>query len=115
MLKITAGLAFTVLLHQLAGTAAPILKRQNSKSAGYSHLLSGANAPPEVQILFPPANVTFHVTARVRVRAAASDSDGSIKEVRFYVGTNLFGVATNTPYEAVSEVSGRSSETLQVF
>jgi hypothetical protein len=43
------------------------------------------------------------VTTSICIRASASDSDGTIQEVRFYLGTNLISSVTNPPYEIISK------------
>ncbi|MCI0538038.1 MAG: Ig-like domain-containing protein [Verrucomicrobiales bacterium] len=96
-------------LNKVAVSAAPTPQLQGSESTSGFRLLSAPNTPPEVRIVFPPQSVQFHLVAAVHIRAAASDADGEIKEVRFYDGTNLIGIATNAPYESVSIVSQRLS------
>ena len=63
------------------------------------------NLPPKVSIAWPHAGDwwgnSFSVGTIVKIKADAVDPDGSITQVRFYVSTNLIGMATNTPFNIV--------------
>src|SRR5207302_10552764 len=61
-------------------------------------LLSVPNQPPHVQIVFPPDGVILGLQGPVEIRAQVSDTDGTIREVQFFAGTNLLGIVTNPPY-----------------
>src|SRR6266540_5772665 len=64
-----------------------------------------ANLPPQVLIVWPHAgdwwDYGFSIGTIVKIKADAVDPDGSITQVRFYVSTNLIGVATNPPFNIV--------------
>jgi len=68
-----------------------------------------SNRPPEVSILWPQRGDAFSVSTLIKIKATASDPDGSIAEVRFFAGTNLVGVVTNPPYNAIWEVNVHGS------
>src|SRR5262249_45684423 len=57
-----------------------------------------ANTPPTVAITNPPSGMVFLAPASVTVGAMASDSDGSVTQVQFFVNGNSAGVATSEPY-----------------
>src|SRR5258705_2790814 len=64
-----------------------------------------ANLPPQVSIVWPRAgdwwDKAFSIGTIVKIKADAVDPDESITQVRFYVSTNLIGVATNPPFNIV--------------
>jgi hypothetical protein len=107
-------LTLAVLCHLAATAAARPVPQANENPGGF-HLLSGENVPPQVQILFPPPDIEFHSTTRIRIRVEATDADGTITEVRFYIGTNLIGSVTNPPYEIVSEPDDPGREAFNAF
>ena len=51
------------------------------------------NTPPSVSIITPREGTRFTAPADVTVEASASDSDGSISQIRFYLGSTLVGSA----------------------
>ncbi len=86
-----------LLLSKVAASAAASGRVCAGESSTGFRLLSKANDPPEVRIVFPLPTV-FHLAGLVHIRATAGDQDGTIKEVRFYDRSNLIGIATNSPY-----------------
>jgi len=58
----------------------------------------GVNAPPTVQLTSPAAGANFTAPATVSLAATASDQDGAISQVAFYVGQTLIGTHTTSPY-----------------
>ena len=58
------------------------------------------NQLPTVSITSPIAGQSFAAPASLTIAAAASDSDGTIAGVDFYVGTQLVGTDTSSPYTA---------------
>jgi len=66
-------------------------------------IVSGAaNVPPTVSITNLSPGAVFAAPANVTIRATASDSDGSVTNVQFRVGTTAFGNATVAPYAATT-------------
>jgi regulation of enolase protein 1 (concanavalin A-like superfamily) len=61
---------------------------------------SSANQPPTVTITSPSSANAYIAPASVTVTASATDPDGSITSVDFYVGTQLIGSDTTSPYSA---------------
>jgi plastocyanin len=61
-----------------------------------------ANVPPTVSITNLSPGAVFAAPANVTIRATASDSDGSVTNVQFRVGTAAFGNATVAPYAATT-------------
>jgi regulation of enolase protein 1 (concanavalin A-like superfamily) len=61
---------------------------------------AAANQLPTVSITSPVAGQSFTAPASQTIAATASDSDGAIVGVDFYVGTQLLGTDTTSPYTA---------------
>ena len=61
---------------------------------------SGANSPPSVAIVSPAPGASFTQPASVVIDATASDTDGVIQQVDFYVDGALVGSTTAAPYSA---------------
>lgn len=66
-----------------------------------------SNRPPRVTITSPSKNSSFAALATIEVAARATDVDGSIVRVDFYVGGSLVGSDTTSPYGVTwSDVPG---------
>ena len=61
---------------------------------------SAPNQLPTVSITSPIAGQSFTAPASLTMTAAASDGDGTINGVDFYVGTQLMASDTTSPYSA---------------
>jgi regulation of enolase protein 1 (concanavalin A-like superfamily) len=61
---------------------------------------TSTNQLPTVSITSPIVGQSFAAPASLTIAAAASDSDGTIARVDFYVGTQLVGTDTSSPYTA---------------
>jgi len=65
--------------------------------------LAASNSPPHVSLLWPKASnhgwdYVFSVSTELRLQAEATDSDGFVTRVEFWVETNLLGVVTQPPF-----------------
>ncbi len=70
-------------------------------SSAVSVTVSAApNQLPTVSITSPIAGQSFAAPASLTMTAAASDSDGTITKVDFYVGSQLIASDTSSPYSA---------------
>ncbi len=58
------------------------------------------NVPPQVSITAPASGTTYAPGADVSITANASDSDGTVVKVDFYVDDNLLSSDTSSPYSA---------------
>ncbi|MBU2426129.1 MAG: chitinase C-terminal domain-containing protein [Gammaproteobacteria bacterium] len=58
------------------------------------------NQPPLASISAPTANAEFSSGSEITFAASASDTDGSISKVEFYLNGTLFSTLTSTPYQA---------------
>lgn len=72
------------------------------------------NQPPAATLTAPSAGQVFEVGASILLTADASDSDGSITKVAFYVDGALLGEVTQLPYEFVWVNATEGMHTLHV-
>jgi glucose/arabinose dehydrogenase len=70
----------------------------STTSAVVSISVSAANVPPSVTITNPVDNAVFGNTDTVAVKTAASDSDGSVTNVRIFNGAVLLQSFSSGPY-----------------
>ena len=63
------------------------------------------NIAPSVALISPVSGGSFADPATVSVAATASDPDGTISSVRFYVGNTLIGTATVAPFAIPSAIT----------
>ena len=60
------------------------------------------NQPPRVSILWPRSGLgsdrSFVLTTLIKIKVDATDADGFVSRVEFFVQTNLIGVATGPPF-----------------
>ena len=70
----------------------------STTSAVVNISVSAANVPPSVSITNPVDNATFGNTDTITVQASASDSDGSVTNVRIFNGTVLLQSFSASPY-----------------
>ena len=69
----------------------------NLASTPVNVTVSGSNVPPNVTLTMPTAGQSFPVGANVPLAATATDTDGTVSKVDFFVGTTLVATATDTP------------------
>jgi chitinase len=58
------------------------------------------NQPPQVSVSAPTANAELSSGSNVLFSAAASDTDGSISKVEFYLNGGLFTTDSNAPFQS---------------
>jgi subtilisin family serine protease len=58
-----------------------------------------SNAEPVVSLTSPPNGQTYAIGTSIPISVSASDSDGSIAEVRFFAGQKYLGRDTSPPYQ----------------
>jgi len=73
---------------------------------------SPQNQLPSVSITSPTSGAEFIAPASVAIRATASDPDGTITRVDFYVGSQLIATDTTSPYSAAWTNVGAGNYTL---
>src|SRR6185369_2601772 len=57
-----------------------------------------SNRPPTVTITNPPANAVFNAPASFSLEVSASDPDGSVSQVQFFLDSTSLGIDTVSPY-----------------
>ncbi|HET7220411.1 MAG TPA: Ig-like domain-containing protein [Vicinamibacterales bacterium] len=73
----------------------------STTSAGVNVTVStSSNQLPSVSITSPTSGASYAAPASVAVTANATDADGTIARVDFYVGTQLLGSDTSAPFTA---------------
>src|SRR5690606_12821367 len=56
------------------------------------------NSPPSVSITNPANGATFSSGSAINIQASASDSDGSVSKVEFFINGAKIGEDTSSPY-----------------
>ena len=65
---------------------------------------SGGTAP-EVSIAWPLSGSGFPLGDLIKIKASASEPDGSIDHVQFFADTNIIGAVSNAPFNIIWQVS----------
>ncbi len=65
-------------------------------------VVAAANAAPTVSITSPQSKAVFSAPADVTIQATASDSDGSVTNVQFRIGSTVLTNATAGPFSAIA-------------
>ena len=60
------------------------------------------NSPPTVSIGTPSAGTVFTAPASFNIDATASDTDGTVSKVEFFVNGSSIGIDTSSPYSATT-------------
>ena len=60
--------------------------------------ISPTNVPPSVALTSPSGSASFTAPASIAMTASASDADGSVARVDFFVGATLLGSASSAPF-----------------
>ena len=79
----------------LAGGTATVTASANG---GQAAATVNVDARPSVNLTSPTANSIFQAGTTIAIEATAADSDGTVAQVNFYVGTVLLGSAVAAPY-----------------
>jgi len=72
------------------------------EQTGTVSVVTAPNLPPTVLITNPPDGTVFTAPASVTIQASASDSDGSVTNVQFLVGSTVISNRTAAPYAATT-------------
>jgi len=62
------------------------------------------NRPPVISISWPRQTNAFSVGIGMKIKANATDPDGSITQVQFWANTNAIGIVTNPPFNILWQV-----------
>ncbi|MBN2508047.1 MAG: hypothetical protein JXQ71_15275 [Verrucomicrobia bacterium] len=69
---------------------------------GIIRVQGAANMPPAVGIMSPTNGATFAAPATFTITATASDTDGSVTNVEFFVGATVLSNRTTQPYTVMA-------------
>jgi len=64
-------------------------------------LIVTTNNPFTVSITSPIDGTIAAAPTNITINASASDTDGTVTQIQFFVGTKLVGISTNAPFSAV--------------
>ncbi|AXT56153.1 T9SS C-terminal target domain-containing protein [Aquimarina sp. AD1] len=70
------------------------------------------NTPPTVNVTAPTNGADYQVGQTIPLKANASDSDGSISKVEFFVNNNLIATEQVAPYETTTVINSAGSYTI---
>jgi chitinase len=70
------------------------------------------DTPPSVTITNPVSGTVFAAPANVTIQASASDTDGTVTNVQFLVGSTVLSNAAAAPFSAVTNNLAAGSYTL---
>jgi plastocyanin len=65
-------------------------------------IVASPNVPPTVSITNPASGTVFAAPANVTIQASASDTDGTVTNVQFRVGTNVVANKATAPFFGVT-------------
>ena len=74
---------------------------------------SAPNVPPTISLTVPPGN--RQAPAAVLLQATASDRDGTVTAVEFFVGTTLIARTTASPYQATWSASAAGTYSVRAI
>ena len=80
-----------------------------------SIIVTAPNSPPAVTITNPVSGTVLAVPANVTLQATASDTDGTVTNVQFMIGTTLLTNNASAPYFAVTNNLPAGSYTLSAI
>jgi hypothetical protein len=92
---VTANWTATLGTHTITAKATD---QASSRTTSPITITVSANTPPTVSLTAPSSGASYTVGATVALTATASDSDGTISKVEFYVDSEKVGQATSSPY-----------------
>lgn len=100
---VTGNTASVNLLSGLAASGQYVRLYNTARGTGYGYSVyelevSASNAAPTVQLTQPAANSTY--TGTINLSADATDNDGAVSKVDFYVDNVLVGSDNTPPYAA---------------
>ncbi|HEX5221605.1 MAG TPA: Ig-like domain-containing protein [Verrucomicrobiae bacterium] len=74
----------------------------HSGMGGTLNIVNAANSAPSVSVTNPTSGTVFFAPANVTIQATASDTDGTITNVQFRVGTTILANDASAPYAATT-------------
>ena len=73
------------------------------KMPEYNQAFGQSNKAASVSITSPKMNDILNANSSILLTANASDNDGTIKSVSFYLGNTLIGTVSSSPYQITTE------------
>src|SRR6266487_1301869 len=67
------------------------------------------NRAPQVSLLWPVPGDLFSAGIFIKIKAAATDPDGSVAQVQFFAQPEPIGVVTNPPFNLLWQVEQRGA------
>ena len=84
----------------------------HSGQSGTITVQAAVNAPPSVSITSPTSGAIFTAPASVTITANATDSNGTVTQVEFFVDGASVGVDTSSPYSVTANKVSAGPHTL---
>ena len=78
-------------------------------------IVASPNVPPTVTITNPVSGTVFAAPANVTIQASASDTDGTVTNVQFLVGSTVLSNAAAAPFSAITNNLAAGSYTLSAI
>jgi hypothetical protein len=78
-------------------------------------IVASPNVPPTVSITNPVSGTVFAAPASVTIQASASDTDGTVTNVQFLVGSTVLSNDVAAPFSAVTNNLAAGSYTLSAI
>jgi plastocyanin len=78
-------------------------------------LVASPNVPPTVSITNPVSGTVFAAPANVTIQASASDTDGTVTNVQFLIGSSVLTNTTTAPFSTVTNNLAAGSYTLSAI
>ncbi|MFC4764736.1 RHS repeat domain-containing protein [Dyella koreensis] len=73
------------------------------------------NLPPDIALTAPGSGSTYYTPANIALSANASDPDGSVQRVEFWVDGNNVGTVYSAPYQVTWNNAGAGSHSVQAI
>src|SRR6185369_6718086 len=61
-------------------------------------IIVATNSPPLIEMKSPTNGARFFAPAALTIEASASDSDGNVTQVEFFLGAASLGTSATSPY-----------------
>ena len=102
------GLAVTS--HNTTATTTAVIDRLNVASTSTT-----TNQPPSITLTSPASGTSYTAPATVTLSASASDPEGRLSRVEFYVGSTLVATDTSSPFSASWSTSTAGSYAIKAI
>lgn len=79
-------------------TAVATDDRGGTTTSAPANITVNANTSPSVALTAPSSGATYYAPARIDLAANATDTDGTVAKVEFFIGATLVGTDTAAPF-----------------